>query len=284
MIVEENIIENEKEEKSKRTGRLFTCRACNFQFNFETEKEKAEWKQQDSSCPKCGERWANKPLTERILFSLQEKLFESKNDFPIEKNPHLIDMYFILVDYSLSFLYKYYIGKIQSNTMAEYYAKRSASLFIERYLKDPEFRVTDSFGGMLVSKGRKGIVSQACFGAEERDLDADSLNIENEKGQQIEYADHSEDMIQKIEDRENTLNNFIYIKELIENIGNYCDSEFEDFSRIVALDIFLNRGEKTTDIFFNKMMEKLGSDGKVGKEMFMKTLEILREELKRMCD
>ena len=275
---------DEEVESARKKGKLFTCRLCGYQFNFDTEEEKAEWKKNRLICPECGEEYCNKPESEILLFKLQNKFIETIDDFLIEKNPHLIDMYFILVDYSLSLLYKYYIGKIQSNTMAKYYAERSATIFIEKYLKDNNFRVTDSFGGLLVSKGRKGIISQACFGKEEKDLDADSINIENEKGQQIDYADSKIDLIDQIEQRETTLNNFNYIIKLIESLKDYCNSDFEDFIRITAFDMFLTRGERATDNFFRLLSEKLGTDGKIGKEMFMKTLEILRIELKNMCE
>jgi len=263
-------------------GKPFTCRSCNAQF-FLSVSEKEVWRNNQSPCPECGERWCNKPPSERILFALQEKFMQTREEFPLESNPHLIDMYFIIVDYSLSFLYKYYIGKIQSNTMAEYYSKRSATIFVERYLKDPNFFVTDSFGGMLVSKGRKGIVSQACFGKDEQDLDAESINIENDKGQQIDYADSKVNLIDQIEQRQTTINNFNYLIKIIEGIKPYCNSDFEDFIRILSFDMFLNRGERTTDNFFNLLSEKLGTDGKIGKEMFMKTLEIFRGELVNMC-
>jgi DNA-directed RNA polymerase subunit RPC12/RpoP len=95
-------------------------------------------------CPHCGASDYRKPKTETMLFSLQRKYLENRDEKTLSQ------MYLILRDYAQSIIKKhlprdftYHYGHVEEK------ASDAANLLIENYLSKPNFSVENSFAGYL---------------------------------------------------------------------------------------------------------------------------------------
>lgn len=103
-------------------------------------------------CPFCNDIYWDKPKDERDLFILQEKFLEKNRDPVI-----LGEMYEKFVKYSENIVKKELNrnGLVISRETLEERAQEIAVLLVERYLRLPDSKVENSFGGILIriSKG-----------------------------------------------------------------------------------------------------------------------------------
>jgi hypothetical protein len=99
-------------------------------------------------CPFCGDIYWDKPKGERDLFILQDEYFETKDE------KCLALMYKHIFNYSENII-KNSISVIYSQEKMEEKAEALAIILLEKYLKDPNFKIEHSFGGLLIrmSKG-----------------------------------------------------------------------------------------------------------------------------------
>ena len=119
-----------------------TCVFCFAEFDDESE-ELAE----DGSCPLCNAHTAFKPELETKLFRAQYAYRNAVTE--AQKSKHLGEMYEFIRLYAWGKLCK---KKRQIPMLADEiddYTHDAAAKFIEHYLKDPEFEISQSFGGYL---------------------------------------------------------------------------------------------------------------------------------------
>jgi len=102
-------------------------------------------------CPICHDKYWDKPKDERDLFVLQDQYFSNNRDSKI-----LGQMYTLIKTYSKNVIFNsikdsYNLGL---DTVEER-TEDLAALLLEKYLKDKDFKVNYSFGGLLIrlSKG-----------------------------------------------------------------------------------------------------------------------------------
>jgi len=120
--------------------RYITCKICN---------KKVFYSQSNPlpiQCPFCGSKYFQKRDSERHLFILQDKFFESNRDSKI-----LGEMYTYLLSYVKSMIMKLSHFRFPKDILDEHTCD-VASLVIEQYLKNPDFRIKISFSGYFFKK------------------------------------------------------------------------------------------------------------------------------------
>jgi hypothetical protein len=121
---------------AKTYSRVTSC--CNKEVSYNRgEKPK--------TCPHCGGKFWDKPTDERDLFLLQERYIQSGRDKKI-----LAEMYVLLFAYSKNMI----LSRIRKKVVftphhLQEKTEDLATTFIELYLKNPEYEIKNSFGGML---------------------------------------------------------------------------------------------------------------------------------------
>lgn len=273
--------------------RLSKCYKCGHRF-YKEAKEKSDWVKNKMPCPLCGTVFASLPKTERKLMLLQIEYYNKNRDPKI-----LGEIYTILSEYAGSFIKKYYLSALDRSNALEYYSNIAASYIIEEYLKDSDFYIFASFGGFLSLK-----IKQALYNKYEKLQDDISLNWEFEDNHNENNQFHEDtglSILDRIEQQENKRNLCNYLTNFIFSIEDYCSSEAEDYIRILAVDLNLKNGEKSADKLFqdisykrnknfeieytangDKQVAKYGSYGKFGKEIYLKTLSLLKTELRKI--
>lgn len=113
----------------------------------------------DLECPSCGKGPKNKdwhkPPIEVALFQLQAKYLKNKSPTVLGK------MYMYLWQYAIGKIRKIAAGKINlTSEVIEEKGMDSASLFIEHYLKKPDFHIANSFGSYLDFQIRATLYNQ----------------------------------------------------------------------------------------------------------------------------
>lgn len=151
-------------EKVKQIRRV--CTACG-KVSYYSRKSKP------ASCPFCHDRYWDKPHDERDLFLLQEAYYNQNRSSKI-----LGEMYLKIVTYSENII-KMQLkrkGKIYPKDLLEERAEEMALSFIEKYLKNPNYIIKHSFGGLL-----KKVVLGILYGKSVKDPDKEmSLDAEIE--------------------------------------------------------------------------------------------------------
>lgn len=113
----------------------------------------------DSVCPHCGKGpktrdWLKPPI-EVALFKLQDEYLKTKS------REVLGQMYLYLWQYAIGKIRKMAAGKINlTSEVIEEKAMDAATLFIEYYLKKPDFSISTSFGSYLAFQIRAVLYNQ----------------------------------------------------------------------------------------------------------------------------
>lgn len=110
-----------------------------------------------------------------------------------------------------------------------------------------------------------------------KEIEAMSLDYEIEEGKTSLQISDSKSGMNSIDTEFQNKYLFDYLCELTDSISQFTVNDFQDLKRMLGLCVFLERGEIAADKFFEK-------NGFFGKDMYLKTLEILRSELKEEAD
>jgi len=250
----------EEELESKR-GKPLTCKYCKKEFRFELKSERQVWIESVYQCPNCNIDYCILPPTERDLRHLQAAYLKSRT------NKDLIAMVKILHSYCGSLIKKSFSNKIQEPGKLEYYVHHAVTFLIEDYLSKPNFSIQTSFGGFLIHK-----IRQAIFGKPEHDMDADSMDFMFDDGNQVQYSDHKDCVIDSLHKRTEKEHIAKKLSELIYRIEDYCSSREENYIRLLNVHNHLYAGENNPDKFFNCY-------DKTGKMKYIESMELLRKEL-----
>lgn len=147
-------------------GYIRTSKCCNKEVRFERG-------QKPLLCPHCGTPYWDKPRDERELFQLQDTYIEQGR-----RSKDLEKLYFKALEYSENIVKGAIRGKaILSNEDLKEKGTDIATILLEAYLKDPEFIVQNSFGGLLI-RYSKGVL----YGDQEHDR---TYSIDSEVGDGI---------------------------------------------------------------------------------------------------
>lgn len=248
-------------EESNNKGRPNTCKYCGHQYHVQN---RAQWEEEKHPCPECGEIWSDKPETERMLMILQDEFFAKNRSQKV-----LSQMVEIMYSYCASIIKKNFSNMIQEPGKLENYVQWAVSRLTEEYLKRPDFKVNGSFKGMLFPK-----IQEAIWGKQEHAAADETIDFEFDDGHKVSYSDDKKSVVESIQDyhsKEQLVNN---ICDLIFGISEYCTEE-EDYIRMINVRNYILGGEQYTDKFFSLY-------GRVGKEKFLDTLNILKQELERL--
>lgn len=128
-------------------------------------------------CPFCGTPYWDKPKDERRLFILQDEYIKNGR-----KHRDLEKIFFAVLEYAKNIVKSAVKSKkILSVDDLNEKAEDITTIFLESYLRNPEFEVKNSFGGLLL-KYSKGVL----YGSQEHDKNysmdrifADSMTIES---------------------------------------------------------------------------------------------------------
>lgn len=258
-------------EKIESRGKPITCRYCGKTFKIIDKNQKQLWIENKYVCVHCKEEWCILPKTERDLKYAQEKYLFSKSE------TDMVNMLRIMYPYIQSLIKKNYAKALKFYGALDYYSNEVTTIMVEEYLGKEDFKLDISFGGFLIHKIRQAIYNPKQF------IDQHvSLDYEFEDGNNLHemIADTKLDILQKIEQKEHEESLHKKIVGIIDGITKYHDNDYEDYIRIVSLYCYLSKGELAFDKIFQAF-------GRKGKEISEKTLNILRQELKKdsnLCD
>lgn len=291
--------------------RSVKCKLCSNKVYFRSQALKQTWESSKRVCPHCKKPYCNQSESERELFRLQD-LYYSKGFSKLDSN-FLGQMYAILSPFAESLILKYFRAKINGPEDLERYSHESAMVVMEEYRKYTcqkmikkgipkkkarlqekcpgcvslacHFKMTDSFGGYLVRKivqtidGVKNHLNGAYKvktpkGEKQRysmPLSIDLVDDQNNRLFDLPVEDRNLDSIMQHKD---TLLMAEFTAKLLthERLDEECADHHESFIRNLTLKLKLEQGDKAVDRFF-----KL--HGRYGKFIYMKSLEILKEEL-----
>jgi len=271
-------------------GRPIKCQKCKVSFRFESDNEKEDWSDNELECPFCGELRCNKPKIERQLFYLQDEYLETFKKEPDnlivldQKKKHKIEteFYNLLSKYVKNLLLKYFKSQVKDDENIDYYIHSSVVKLLEKYYRTDkerwlDFKIEDSFGGMFVTKGRRGLIAEAMFEkAEVMECDI-SLDYCFEDNNPIEYEDLGKSYLDSINDNLNIQDIISFIVELTLHVGKYCNSKEENIRRLNGLSLYYKEGENAFDRYYRK-------NGNLGKSMAQQTLYIIRKEVNYAMD
>jgi len=275
-------------------ARPVTCKHCNYEWHHDTEEIRESWFNDYRRCPECKVLYCDLPLIGSSKKATEKTLMELQDIYLINRSEYIYKlMEDILFNYAISMIKSKAIHKIDRSQL-ETYARIAVSLFTEYYLKDANFKVKHSFGGLLRHK-----VMQACFNKKERIVGDISLNYKLSDGNEAEYEDQAPqiDYIKKVEQDYDKLLLYKKLKKIIEEYDEY-DSNEEKFLSYGGLYFYFCFNEKRSSMFYkimedaenrkrilknkkykkyNKVPEK--KKGKVGKFHFLQIKERLRKAL-----
>jgi len=248
-------------------GKPIECKYCKKKFKINSKEKRKEWADKKFLCPHCNIDYCVFPETERTLQHIQNKYRENR------EHKYLKQIIEILTSYAESLIKKHYINLIKDKSLLSYYASSAVSLLIEAdYLKKKNFYIEVSFGSRLRQK-----CLQAIAGAKEsleRTLPEDSLDYMFDDGNFVEHADTSKTLIESVEAEEEKTLLLQRLCDIIFEIGLECESDRENYIRLLNVYNYLRSGEKAIDDFF-------GLYGRYGKEKVLQTLNILKCELQK---
>lgn len=294
--------------------RSVKCKLCSTKIYFKSEKLKAEWEATKRTCPHCKQPYCNQHDSERELFRLQD-LYYSKGVKSLDTQ-YLGQMYAILRPFAESLILKYFRAKINGPEDLERYSHESAMIVMEEYHKytckkmtdkgiprkkarltqkcagckniECHFKMEESFGGYLVRKivqtidGPKNHLNGAyrvktAKGEKPRYSMPISIDLVDDQNNRLFDLPVEDQNLQKIAESEDAVRAAEYMAKILthDRLDDECADNHESFIRNLALKLKLEQGDKAVDRLF-----KL--HGRKGKLMYLKSLEIAREELTTM--
>lgn len=240
--------------------KTITCKVCNKQFIITNIEE---WKNNKFQCSICNIDYCILPKSERELRILQDQYLQTREE------KHIRQMFYILEDYVKSIIKKKYGRTIKfEEGEIEEKSRDVVSLVLQRYCK-PDFKVEISFCKYFEFKILEVLYPQK----EKKQQCVDSLDYEFEDGNQVEHEDKkfNIDSILDNEEKLNICNEFCMIIDLIKS---ECKSRKMNYIRLLNIANFLDNNNNYIQDFFEVFAKK---DGKL---MVLKTINLLREELK----
>jgi hypothetical protein len=274
---------------SEGKGRPIQCQSCGKKFRLLDESERYDWEYKNNlECPFCKELRCNKPKQERKLFLLQDKYLQTFSKEPNNLIVHDLrnkrkiesELYIELVSYSRSLLLKHFRSLVKDSNDIDKYSHDATCYLLEKYYrvdKDKwlDFKIKDSFAGMFVSKGKRGLLAQVIFSKHEKSCSGDdglTLDYQFIDNSYVEHEDKSYKILSGIDDTLDIYNIINHITEVIISLKSHCKSNSENFKRLVALQLYYTKGESAFDRFFKY-------NGNSGKAITLKTIEIIKKEL-----
>lgn len=266
LVKEDENVDKDIQNFAKERGRKICCKHCEHKFKFSNRTEKSTWLTDGGICPACKIDMCYLPPSERTLKILQDQFLATGDNAIME------EMYKILKPYAGTLIRKKYplhYNSKESQDELDYHSHCTAWYLIEHYYKGKNFKITDSFGSYL-----RFTMMQTVFDRYHSFAPV-SLNYEDPESKKVYELPSNKDFIKDIEEKKHSINLIDYISNLLFDIGNYSNSIAEDFNRLVALKIFLQKGEKSVDRFFQLT-------DRIGKGLYEDSLGILKDELYKL--
>lgn len=251
-------------------GKPITCKYCGHSFKIVNSLLKKQWQDEKFPCPLCKEFYCILPPTERKLKYLQAQYLITRN----EKD--FVALLQLMYIYTQSLIKKKFAKALKFEGALIYYTNETITIMVEEYLSKPNFKLDISFGAFLIIKARQAIYNPKQFLDQHTSLDYQFEDGSNLHGM---IGDNRKDIMQHIEEAENENALHKKIVGIIEEIKNYIEDPFDDYIRTIAVYTYLKNGEGAFDNLFNAF--RYGKDERKGKDISLKTLEILKSELKR---
>ena len=252
--------------KEEKRGRPIECRYCGAKFKIINKEERKQWIENLFPCPSCNILYSYMTEIEKQLQIIQAKF---KNNNKDEK--YLKEMFDVLVVYAESIIKKHYINEIYDKSLLSTYAKSAASLLIESdFYKKENFSINSSFGSRLQKKCIQALRSKK--ESYERISIDDSLDYIFQDGNYIEHEDKSTNEFIKIEQQEEKILLLQKICKMIFEFENYCESQFENYVRLINILNYLRGGERAIDNFFEVY-------GRYGKYKTLQSLSMIKKEI-----
>jgi len=240
--------------------RLTECKKCKITFTNVNEDKT------NVICPNCNIQYCNKNDTERFLFMTQDLYIDKQFD----KNKFISKIYETLNEYTRSLILKDFRHRLHEAEDLDYYTCQAVHYFLIYFLEDDNFIVQMSFSGLMYHKIREVMGEKVNLPSAEL-----TLNFVFEDDTEVEYEDIKKDFHTQIEEYEDKLTLFKYVKSLIFAVEDLCNDKRENFIRLQSIHHYLKYGEKRVDYLFKNY-------GRYGKIKYEETLELLHTELKRL--
>lgn len=246
-------------------GKPIKCRYCEKTFKISNKEEKKQWQETFCICPLCGEEWCILPPTERKLKYLQSRYLRTKKESDLTS---FLKLYYFYIQ---SLIKKNYSKALKFEGALDYYANETLALFTIKFLNTPDFKIESSFAEYIKWK-----IIEAIYGKNNKPSEHVSLDFEVEEGGSLHgvIADEKKSGIERIEEEADSIYLYHRVINLLDGISHYCNEQ-EDYIKDLSFYIFLHKGENGFDKFFQ-------SAGRTGKDISLKTLDILRDELKKV--
>lgn len=264
-------------------GRYNTCKKCGYTFKITNKEKRLLWEKKKRRCPQCREPYCTKPETERKLMVLQDMYFKHDRDIK-----YLDEMSTVLLQYSQSLIKKFYSKHIVNEGDLEYYSYCTVAFLIEEYYNRSDYKVYASFAGALNDKIKQSLFNK--YNLLQEDLSLNWNFDDSHSDGNFHHIDKlSSREFEKIESYDHKAFLVKYILELVFGLSSYCKSKTEDLIRLSAFNLNLNYGERFAEKLFQE--EQKNEKGKVvqfkvfgrrNKDMYKKTLDVIREELVKM--
>jgi len=268
-------------------GKYIACKYCKKQFKIlDPNKRIIWWDKGHQVCPFCKQSWCTKPKHEKLLFDLQDQYIaggrkpEDLSEIAIQMYPYVQSL--ILKHYNYVITSVFHLNEIKSDVV---------TVFLEDYLRKPEFKINASFAGQIKLKILQIIYPLTIGEKMIQDISLDWDFDDNHKvSEHFNRKFKSYSLLEQTEEKVYKEDLCRYIERLLFGISKYCTPK-EDYLRIAALHLYLTQGEKAVDKLFQeevamkspktgqKVITKTATFQKEGKLKFLESLSILKKEL-----
>ena len=251
-------------------GKGNQCRNCKQLFKFPSPEEKQRWQASRMPCPHCHYTYSTLPESEKVLQILQERYHSSERDIKI-----LHQIQNILKSYAKSLVLAERSLMVSSVEHLEYFSHLAASFLIEEYFKNPDFKITVSFGGYLTYKVQQALYAPSEWGAADtREATGYSLDYETEEISSQYLARSKCDTSQEIEAQIENETLHENIMSTITEFRDFCSSPYENFMRLLGLRLYFFKTQHYSDKFFNAF----NRNGKIAMD---ETLQLIASKLSK---
>lgn len=209
-------------------------------------------------CQKCGALYWDKPKDEAILFNLQDKYLENRND------KYLGLMYSAMLPYAEKIILKQLPFKYDETKLEEK-VQDTVTTVIRNYLTKPDYKVLHSFGGTLFGPSRQELYKK-------RQKDIDNFEVSYDSP----ISDSDEKTFKDTLSSDSLHDGERYSKELLDKFNKqYLTEELSRFSTEIYKTITKNHDftkailsmvlihhfiNKKKDEFFDKFYKQFGTN------------------------
>lgn len=294
-------------------GRPIKCSLCDHSFKVHPNNRET-WENDKMLCPSCSAQYVCLPDTERILRILQDEFLDTRKQsilneiytiaFPYvksllkKKKLALIDsdekllyhthciVTFLIEDYCKKeefmidksfgqyFNYKMFqsvYGKQEYTIEGKRIVGKNTAIYV---CEECDYKTKGTKARLLICKCPK------CGGDmdyEKVSVAVSSIDIENDENQKIQQIADKDVFSEQLNYRNSAREMRDHLLGLILGVEKYCNSDKENFVRMLNMRNYLKKGETVTDRFW----KSYGTDGKF---IFKQTLDILKKGLNNYCD